>query len=615
MARGRGRGGRGRGGRGRGGRGRGRQAEDVQQIEDADDGNRSSDVQPIEAEDGGSQQLDGGDQRPNAREVSVEGVEERRSIALSRIDQVSVVQSADTIARSASRKRKLEIEAAEMRASIKRQSLQIREQLQLERENIELGLVEERLAAQLAPRNSSSAGSSSRTHLPAEGSIRNEDRVRQWVDAQSTAGSRRVDTQSAAGSRRVDAQSAAGSRHVDARSTAGSRSTVGSRRVEAQSTAGPRRANEQSTPSRGDVQSTVSLHRVDARSTAGSRCVNSRSPESRRFREPRQGGAISSQLINRLSSNRNLPSFGGDSLEWLKFKRAYELSTDLGGYSEGENIARLHECLRGDAKEAVSALMITATSASQIMESLELRFGHPDVIVNRIVREIKALPIVGSRSMDIITFATKIKNAVAAMEAVGHIGYLHSPELINEIVGKLPHTTVPHFNRYVMVAPREEPRLVTISKFLHSEAEMACKAGTAQIQSEVTNLHDRDAQTTRNARRRRNYASPHQPAHVLTAAERRAYLKRNKRIKIERPQNSSDKEGPCILCDARNHSISKCERFLTQPVGQRWQWARKNGVCFRCLKRGHSTRDCQAATCKIQDCGKAHHDLLHRLEA
>lgn len=541
----------------------------------------------------------------------MERVEGRLSNALSQISQVSVGQSGGPIARSANRKRKLEIEAAEMRATIKRQSLQMREQLQLERENIELDLVDEQLAAQLAPRNSSFDGSGSHTNFPAEGSVRNHDRVCQWVEAQSIAGSRRVEAPSTAGSRRADVQSVAGSRRVEAPSTAGSRhvdvqSAAGSRRVEAQSTAGSRHV---------DVQSAAGSRRANEQSTADSRGIDARSRESLRFREPRQDGAISSQLINRLSSNRNLPSFAGDSLEWLKFKRAYELSTDLGGYSEGENITRLHECLRGDAKEAVSALLITATRASQIMESLELRFGHPDVIVSRIVREIKALPIVGSRRMDIITFATKVKNAVAAMEAVGHVGYLHSPELIHEIIGKLPHTTVPLFNRYVMVAPREEPRLVTISKFLHSEAEMACKAGTAQIQSEVINRHDRDTQERKNARRRRDYAIPHQPAHVLTAAERRVYPKRTTRYHIDRRQNPSDREGPCICCDSKNHSISKCEKFLAQPVAQRWQLARKSGVCFRCLKRGHTTRDCRAAECKVQGCGKPHHDLLHRLGA
>ena len=67
-------------------------------------------------------------------------------------------------------------------------------------------------------------------------------------------------------------------------------------------------------------------------------------------------------FVNRLT-NKNLPHYEGEVREWLRFKHAFELSTRLGKYTDEENIGRLHDCLRGKAREAVSSPLITATSS------------------------------------------------------------------------------------------------------------------------------------------------------------------------------------------------------------------------------------------------------------
>lgn len=193
-------------------------------------------------------------------------------------------------------------------------------------------------------------------------------------------------------------------------------------------------------------------------------------------------GNGSNRLVNRLTSNRGLPTFDGDGLEWLRFKRAFEISTEVGGYSDRENISRLYESLKGEAKDAVSSLMLTASNTAQIMETLELRFGNKDVILREMVQGLKKLPKINSGKIDIVTLATKVKNAVAAMEAISHIGYLHSPDLALEIIGKMSSAMIYNYNHYLSEnAAVEEPRMTTIARFLYKEAELACKAGTVRI--------------------------------------------------------------------------------------------------------------------------------------
>ncbi|CAH2040651.1 unnamed protein product, partial [Iphiclides podalirius] len=83
----------------------------------------------------------------------------------------------------------------------------------------------------------------------------------------------------------------------------------------------------------------------------------------------------SANLLSRISTPQDLPMFSGDPMDWLQFRQAYEESTQVCNFSPKENSWRLRKCLHGPAKEAVTALLITATSPDVVMATLELQFG------------------------------------------------------------------------------------------------------------------------------------------------------------------------------------------------------------------------------------------------
>ncbi|XP_048481754.1 uncharacterized protein LOC119693943 [Plutella xylostella] len=83
------------------------------------------------------------------------------------------------------------------------------------------------------------------------------------------------------------------------------------------------------------------------------------------------------RLLSRLSTPRDLPSFGGDCIEWLHFKTAYDESTRVCQFSDSENLWRLRKALRGEALEAVTDLLIGNTPPGVVMESLQLSCDAP----------------------------------------------------------------------------------------------------------------------------------------------------------------------------------------------------------------------------------------------
>ena len=77
-----------------------------------------------------------------------------------------------------------------------------------------------------------------------------------------------------------------------------------------------------------------------------------------------------------------MPTFSGDPLEWVNYKRAYYSSSELGNYSNSENMSRLFESLKDNARDALKAHFVAGSSnCDVIMETLEMRFGNPRVIL------------------------------------------------------------------------------------------------------------------------------------------------------------------------------------------------------------------------------------------
>lgn len=237
------------------------------------------------------------------------------------------------------RKRQLELAAAEERAKIRKLALR-------EEERIDLEVADKRLQLQLAELSESEARSdygerirppshrtSHRRSRPPSHRTTSDQRIQDWVDAGT-------DT-----------------RHADERE-----------------------------PVLGNVTAISDMVQLASAITRAIEAAQERTGT----------GSANQRLVTRLTASRDLPAFDGDPLEWPRFKLAFEASTTLGRYSDDENVSRLFNCLKKEARDAVAALMIVPADLSQIMETLQLRFGNPELVARKIGREIKRLPHLGS---------------------------------------------------------------------------------------------------------------------------------------------------------------------------------------------------------------------------
>ncbi|XP_023289117.1 uncharacterized protein LOC111674124 [Orussus abietinus] len=451
-----------------------------------------------------------------------------------------------TSASTASRKRRLELQAAEERAKIRKAAIQ-------ERERIDLELVDQRLQADLLDAEDENRAQGSREASigdTAGGAI--ERNIHQWMEDSERIASPPMN--------------------------------------EAMKTVEP----EQPARSLGE-SSRDGIRQLTAAITRTLDAVQENNASER----------TTGHLVNRLSSMKDRPVFGGDVLEWPAFRRAFHLSTAKGAYSEEENLARLYGCLRGKAREAVSSLMITKKTTAEIIGALQLRFGNPDMVAQKVLQEIKRLPKIEAGLGNLVVVATQVRNCVAAMEAANHLGYLHSPELGAQIIDRMPPALIHQYTRFAQGSQEpEEPRLVRLANFLFCEAELVTKAGICRVTEERPSQAGRRVEGQRGLRR------------ANARLQRDTVLITHKSATDDRPTRKGKSDGTrrserCGYCKAAWHTTFQCPQFKKISVQERWKWARRTGVCFLCLVEKHQRSRCEAARCDRAGCDQAHHTLLH----
>ncbi|KAF9793663.1 hypothetical protein SFRURICE_002322 [Spodoptera frugiperda] len=255
-------------------------------------------------------------------------------------------------------------------------------------------------------------------------------------------------------------------------------------------------------------------------------------------------------------------------MEWLQFREAFYESTRICNYSDSENVWRLRKCLRGDAKEAASALLMGTTSPKEVMDTLELRFGRPENVMRQVYMQLRKLsPLPDAYHAEIVKFAIKIKNYVTAVTTMKQSDYLRSPQLTSIVVSKLPSNLLSKWIDYLNERSQEDtPKLQLLSQFLYVEAEKVAASGVSFIHSQAE----------------------HQPVAV------------------------NDPDVKCKFCRRNEHSLPECGKFKRALRKDRWRFVRGNQLCYKCLCARHpDPAACTAGSCDVEACGGPHHRLLH----
>lgn len=172
------------------------------------------------------------------------------------------------------------------------------------------------------------------------------------------------------------------------------------------------------------------------------------------------------------------------------FISAYETSNTACGFSNVENLARLQECLKGQALETVRSRLLLPSAVPQIIETLRMLYGRPEQLMRMLLSKVRKAPSPRAHKLSsYIQYGVVVQELTDHLEATGLTAHLVNPMLIQELTEKLPASLQLEWVRYRRKA--QSVTLRTLSKFLSrlvndaSEITSYCEAqGEATLSEE-----------------------------------------------------------------------------------------------------------------------------------
>ncbi|CAL8128513.1 unnamed protein product [Orchesella dallaii] len=302
------------------------------------------------------------------------------------------------------------------------------------------------------------------------------------------------------------------------------------------------------------------------------------------------------KYLARQTLGKDLPIFNGDVEEWQPFISFYRTSTRECAIPPSQNLVRLQKCLKGRAREAVRALLVSDKNVEEVLRVLEKQFGQPTIIIRTLMEKARKFPCLSEGSYDsLVEFGIMVRNLVCTVESLHKQQYLVNPQLLEELADKLPDGLRLQWAAKVVDLRPTEASLKHFSSWLEriTDAALVLNRSVSSIWAE--NIQLSSTQSTRKTTVNQRKTTPVSKGTLLATEE-----------------GTIKKTPSCSYCKNEDHGITDCRDFQTLNPETRMEWVTKRRLCFSCLRFGHSVGQCwRKKVCGENGCKQFHHAIIH----
>ncbi|XP_036347063.1 uncharacterized protein LOC118756404, partial [Rhagoletis pomonella] len=272
----------------------------------------------------------------------------------------------------------------------------------------------------------------------------------------------------------------------------------------------------------------------------------------------------------------DLPTFSGDSTDWVAFYDAFCSLVDTNtALSDGQKLHYLRSCLKGDALSIISGFKICDANYTEAWDLLKSRYKVMRVIVEAHLRAIADVRKASGDTADAIKgVLDAIQQHIRELKALGRPVDFWDDWLVHNTVNKLAFETRKQWE--LSLISDEPPTFEQLTMFL----EIRCRS-LAMITA---------------------------PAPQATTIKPTTYKYAAKSTKVF---HAIPEQNParCTYCNAA-HKIYSCDKFRSLDFTAKSKFIKESKACLNCLSPGHYKERCNSsAACRI--CHQRHHTLLH----
>lgn len=268
-------------------------------------------------------------------------------------------------------------------------------------------------------------------------------------------------------------------------------------------------------------------------------------------------------------------------------------STKACGLSPVENAARLEECLTGPARDAVEGWLDNPNSVPLVIKTLQRLYGRPSLVVKDLLEKVRRTAAPRPEQLhELITFGLAVLHLCDHLSNADLAHYLSNPELLEELVEKLPATRQLEWVRYS-------------KKYLHPTLK--------EFGMFMDKLVDEASAVTKYVQPKANVHRPAHRMHVHSCASSEMSVVLSTPPRERQTPTLEIPSTPCHLCKNTGHKLRECEAFKRMSPVERVEAVTRMKLCRNCLAN-HGTKPCRSKfSCGVPGCDERHHSLLQRL--
>lgn len=296
---------------------------------------------------------------------------------------------------------------------------------------------------------------------------------------------------------------------------------------------------------------------------------------------------------------KKLPVFYGDVEKFPSWISTYELSTEVCGLTDAENLSRLQESVKGIARDFIEHQLCYPDDVPIVIETLKMLFGKPEYIIEKIMEKIAKQAAPRAEDLQaIVKFSMSVQNICGTIRAAKLEDHLRNPNMMKQLVDKLPASLQLQWAFHIQNLP--DANLDTLGKWLFELAKLASAvSGPPKMKKENQNMNQKQSN-------QRKSDDSSEKEFINAQIENPTAAKTSPTSKGVRK---------CYVCSQTScQRVKDCKKFASLNIKDRLALVKELELCIRCFGK-HRFKSCRSKkTCGMGGCQKPHNPLLHESE-
>ncbi len=319
---------------------------------------------------------------------------------------------------------------------------------------------------------------------------------------------------------------------------------------------------------------------------------------------------IKQQNLSQLPQ-RDISTFTGDPLTYRSFIRAFEHAIDSKTDSHQDRLYYLEQFTSGEPLDLIRSCehMKPDRAYKEARELLDRHYGDEMTIATAYIKKAMEWPQIRPEDRKgLNAFALFLVGCCNTINDVDYMDEMNNPTNMKSILSKLPFKLKERWRSYaydIQERTRKRARFPDLVEYVYRQAKVA----NDPLFGDILDSTSSSQNSSKNQPSIRKSESKRSSFAVNVSATENNVSKSQPEKKSLAAKSTSVFQSPCLYCQ-KNHALNACNKIREQPLKERIQFLKTNGLCFGCLTAGHMSKDCKKrASCP--DCSFKHPAILH----